>query len=227
MLLRTCLLCAAPSREHLCAACKTELPWNTLACVRCALPLANTHDTTCGECSNKPLHCDRTISSFTYSDPIDYWISQFKFQQQLVYGRMLSQLLLDTLKTAYAEQPLPQLILPVPLHRKRLIERGYNQALELAKPLSKQLRIPLDYKLAERTRNTAHQTELEFKDRAKNVRRAFTVTQPLPVTHVAVLDDVITTGHTINAFCEALRQVGAKRIDVWCVARTTSSRKIC
>lgn len=221
MLLRTCLLCAAASREHLCTECKTELPWNTHACDRCALPLTNANDNLCGECTKKPLHCDRTISSFTYSDPVDYWISQFKFQQQLVYGRMLSGLLLETLQTAYAIHPLPQLLLPVPLHRNRLIERGYNQALELAKPISKKLKIPLDYKLAERTRNTAHQTELEYKDRAKNVRRAFSV-KPLSVTHVAVLDDVITTGHTINAFCDALHQAGATQIDVWCVARTTT-----
>lgn len=220
MLLRTCLLCAAPSRQHLCLECKTELPWNRLACYRCALPLTNIHDTLCGECIKKPLHCDRAISSFTYADPIDYWISQFKFHQQLIYGRMLSQLLLETLKTAYADQPMPQLLLPVPLHRKRLIERGYNQALELAKPLSKQLKIPLDYKIAERIRNTAHQTELEFKDRAKNVRRAFTV-KTLRATHIAVVDDVMTTGHTINAFCDALRQAGATQIDVWCVARTS------
>ena len=116
-------------------------------------------------------------------------------------------------------QPLPEAILPVPLHSTRLRERGFNQALELARPMAQALALPLLIHHSQRTRATVAQTSLSAKQRRKNIRGAFQVTQPLPARHIAIVDDVMTTGQTINELAKTLRKAGATHIDVWVCAR--------
>jgi ComF family protein len=132
---------------------------------------------------------------------------------------MLATLLLEHLLRSNREQ-LPQLLIPVPLHRKRLQERGFNQAVELARPLSRQLDIPLDFSSCRRVRDTRSQSELHVRERQRNVRGAFKLSGKIEADHVALLDDVVTTGSTVTALAKVLRRTGVGRVDVWALART-------
>ncbi len=223
MLIKHCILCQTTSKTYFCTDCYADLPWNHTSCQSCALPLI-TAEPQCGQCLQKSPAFDNTISVFNYDDPIDYLISQFKFQQQLAVGKLLSQLLFAKLMAYYHNHPKPTLVIPIPLHRKRMIERGYNQALELAKPIAKQLTLKISGSHAKRIRDTKRQSDLALTQRAKNVRGAFTSKSLKNTPHVAVVDDVITTGHTMQTFCQTLRHAGATQIDVWCIARTHVKR---
>jgi ComF family protein len=155
---------------------------------------------------------------FRYGWPLDRLESRFKFAGDLAAGRALSQLCLREPLPA-----LPQVIVPVPLHRSRLRQRGYNQALELARPLTQALGVPLRRDLLWRTRSTHAQTELGALARRRNVRGAFDVrnVDSLPA-HVALFDDVMTTGATLIECARVLRRAGVQRVDVWALARAPS-----
>jgi ComF family protein len=220
-----CLLCGGDGdRERdidLCPACQQELPHNLNPCRCCALPLppGATADTLCGRCQQRPPPFERTIAPFIYSYPIAELIGGLKFNGKLQHGRMLATLLLEHLLRSNREQ-LPQLLIPVPLHRKRLQERGFNQAVELARPLSRQLDIPLDFSSCRRVRDTRSQSELHVRERQRNVRGAFKLSGKIEADHVALLDDVVTTGSTVTALAKVLRRTGVGRVDVWALART-------
>ena len=169
----------------------------------------------CAGCLNWRSAVDESCIPFTYSYPIDRLIRALKFHADLVAAHDLAQLLLEQL----VGKPMPECVVPVPLHPRRLIERGYNQALELARPLALQLELPLDCFSCQRVRHAPPQTELDAKARRRNVRRAFAVRQRLHWRHVAILDDVVTTGSTVEELAKALKRAGARRIQVWAVAR--------
>ncbi len=218
----TCLLCGAAGEKSLdlCAHCRNELPRNHNPCRRCALPLPTEapNHSLCGECRNKAPHFERALAPFLYQHPIAELISGLKFHQKLAHSRPMAELLL-----AHVEQEMdevPELLIPVPLHPGRLMERGYNQALELARPLSKRLGIPLDFHSCRRTRPTPPQTSLHKKERHKNVRGAFEVVREIPARHVTLVDDVATTGSTVRELARELRRHGVQRVDVWVLART-------
>jgi ComF family protein len=144
-----------------------------------------------------------------------------KFQGRLNLIRLLGQLLADAL-VAEARSPdwaWPDVIIPVPLHAQRLRQRGYNQALELARLVGRRIGVPVDVTRCRRTRPTQAQSELEERQRLVNIRGAFAVTAPLP-QHVAILDDVVTTGATVAELARTLRRSGCGRVDVWTLART-------
>ena len=132
-------------------------------------------------------------------------------------GELLSVYLLDCEVTVSVDRP--DLILPVPLHRRRHARRGFNQALEIARPVAAWLKLPLQTGLCVRDRNTVEQTGLTGRARYRNMRNAFRATCGLSGRHVAIVDDVITTGSTVQAMAHALRSAGATRIQVWSVAR--------
>lgn len=215
-----CLLCSAAGADgvDLCAACAAELPRNRTCCARCALPLA-VPAALCGECQRHAPPWDAAWAPFRYDWPLDRLEARFKFGRDLAAGRALATL------WQREAMPLakPGLLLPVPLHRDRLRQRGYNQALELAKPLARQLGVPLRHDLLLRRRDTAAQTELDAAARRRNVRGAFAVRAgtALPA-HVAILDDVMTTGATLAECTRALKHAGAQRVDVWALARAPS-----
>jgi ComF family protein len=217
----TCILCGDPARQEidLCKACQQELPWLTQMCERCALPLTNA--TTCGACLYQPPPFDKTLALWHYQQPVDHFITNLKFNHQLVYARLLGELLAQRLQQHYQQHALPECIIPVPLHTKRLRERGFNQALEIARPIAKQLKIKLDFKNCQRTRATEAQSALPAKHRHKNVKDAFAIKNKFHARHVALIDDVITTGHTITELSHALRKHDVEQIDVWCCARTS------
>lgn len=212
-----CLLCGDAGADglDLCAACAAELPRNTRCCARCALPLASPA-AMCGACQRRPPPWDAAWAPFRYGWPLDRLEARFKFGRDLAAGRALAELW----RRLPSPTERPALILPVPLHRARLRQRGYNQALELARPLGRAFGVPVRHGLLVRARATAAQSELDAAARRRNVRGAFAVrTGPALPSHVAVLDDVMTTGATLAECVRALKRAGAQRVDVWALAR--------
>lgn len=212
-----CLLCGARGQGalSLCADCAAELPRNASCCTRCALPLA-TPAPLCGRCLKREPPWDAAWVPFRYEWPLAQLEARFKFGGDLAAGRTLS------LAWIAASHPagLPQAIVPVPLHRSRLRKRGYNQALELAKPLARSLGVPLLQDVLRRNRATNAQTELTAVQRRRNVRGAFAAHfDGVPLEHVAVLDDVFTTGATLSECTRVLKRAGVRRVDVWALAR--------
>ena len=217
-----CLLCQAPGADglDLCRACAHELPRNRSCCVRCALPLP-TSVALCGRCQRRPPAWESAWAPFRYGWPLDRLESRYKFGGDLAAGRVLASL---WQREAWP-QALPGLLLPVPLHPQRLRQRGYNQALELARPLARAMGVPLARDLLQRTRATHAQTGLDARDRRGNVRGAFALRsgEGLP-GHVAILDDVMTTGATLADCTRVLKRAGVARVDVWALARAPAPR---
>lgn len=213
-----CLLCGGngDAQRDLCAACAHDLVRNRTCCPRCALPL-DTAAPLCGECLQHAPPFAAAFAPFVYARPLDQLEKRFKFGRSLAAGRVLAELLLDAI--GESPPPLPQLLLAVPLHASRLRERGYNQALELAKPLAQALRIPLRHDVLVRTRATAAQSDLDADARRRNLRGAFDCVGTDMPQHVAVLDDVMTTGATLRECALTLLRAGAVRVDVWALAR--------
>lgn len=212
-----CLLCGARGRGglSLCAVCAAEMPRNDVCCTRCALPLA-TPAALCGRCQQHAPPWAAAWVPFRYEWPLAPLEARFKFGGDLAAGRSLAALWL----AAPVRVELPAAIVPVPLHRSRLRRRGYNQALELARPLARQLGVPVLRDVLRRTRATAAQTDLDAVQRRRNVRGAFAVDgQGVLPAHVAVLDDVFTTGATLGECVRVLRRAGVARVDVWALAR--------
>ncbi|MEO8780178.1 MAG: ComF family protein [Rhodanobacter sp.] len=218
-----CLLCGAAGANDLdlCADCAAELPRNRCCCARCALPLA-IPAALCGECQRRTPVWDAAWAPFRYGWPLDRLESRYKFGKDLAAGRVLSAL--------WAREPrpieLPLLMVTVPLHRSRLRRRGYNQALELARPLARELGVRLRHDVLRRVRHTAAQTELDALSRRRNVRGAFAVREAMTLpAHVAILDDVMTTGATLAECARVLKRSGVARVDVWALARAPRGRR--
>lgn len=219
----TCILCSEKTRREidLCSDCEKNLPWlHQKICIHCAAPLLLETNSICGACLKNPLPFYKTCILFSYTHAIKKLIIGLKFQQRLLYANILGSLLMEKVEQLYQKEDLPPLIIPVPLYKKRLRERGFNQAIEIARPINKKLNIPIDYKSCSRIRNTVAQSTLPANQRATNVKNAFAIQRSLSSQHIALLDDVMTTGHTLIELSRALYDAGVKRIDVWCCART-------
>ena len=222
----TCLLCGAAGDAglDLCAGCRADLPVIGPCCARCSLPLPPTvvtspdRPTLCGGCQRRPPPFHESHALFRYEDPLPVLIAGLKFRGRLHVLRLLGMLLGETLRERVAE--LPDAIVPVPLHRRRLRQRGYNQSLELARIVGRALQVPVDDRCCERVLATRPQAELEKKARLGNLRGAFRATQTLDGRHIALLDDVVTTAATVTELTRVLRRAGARRVDVWALART-------
>jgi len=219
-----CLLCGGGGAggRDLCSGCAGDFALNRCACPRCALPL-ETAAPACGACLEREPPFAAAWAPFRYEHPLDLLEARFKFRSDLAAGRVLAQLLIER---AAADAPArPDLIVPVPLHVARLRERGYNQALELAKPLAAALDIPLQHDLFVRTKPTPPQTGLDAKARRRNLRGAFAIapraTWP---AHVVIFDDVMTTGATMRECARMLLRSGVERVDVWALARAPRPR---
>lgn len=211
-----CLLCGAASHAGLCCeACTAELPHLKGAhCPVCALPTPN--GSVCGECLRQHPFFDHTVAAFSYDFPVDKLIQALKFREQLI--------LVDYLADALAQRITiePNSIVAMPLHPDRLRERGFNQSQLLARRLSRCLDVPLLADVCTRVRNTPPQSSLPWKERDKNMRQAFACKDSNDVRgkHVAIVDDVMTTGASTGELARALKQAGAREVSVWVVART-------
>lgn len=214
-----CLLCGAAGTDgrDLCAGCVADLVLNSPCCPRCALPL-QVSAPMCGECLKRPPTFAAAWAPFRYGHPLDLLEARFKFRGDLAAGRILAELMLER---ARIETPaLPAMLIPVPLHRTRLRERGYNQALELAKPLAQALGISLRHDLLVRYKATPPQTGLDAKARRRNLDGAFASAPDVRwPAHVVLFDDVMTTGATLREAARTLQRAGVGRVDVWAMAR--------
>ncbi len=214
-----CMLCDANGLEEItiCPDCLKELPFIKTACIKCGIPLPRAE--ICPRCQNHPPPYSLTYTALLYRRPIRELVLRMKFSDDLMVAELLGELLVQALLRN--EAALPDLIIPVPLHKKRLELRGYNQAAEIGKYLSKKLKVDLEQHIVTRNRNTEAQTELKNNsERKKNVSGSFTTKAVLDEKHVVILDDVITTGATVTEVSKTVKLAGAKRIDVWAVART-------
>ena len=224
-----CYLCGCTTSRPVCAQCVIALPTLPAGlCPGCALPGAA--GSTCGRCLSNPPHYDATIAAFAYADPLDQGLQAFKYHHALGLSRFLAALLdgaidaADAATTAAARAAgharQVDLIVPMPLSRDRLAERGFNQALELALPIATRRRIRLDTGVATRTHNTPPQAALPWKERARNIKGAFACKAAIDGLHIAVVDDVMTTGATLDELARVLKAAGAVRVTNWVVART-------
>jgi len=208
-----CLLCGAePGPELLCPACVADLPALPESCPRCALP--SPAGAVCGSCLSRPPNFDATLALWRYEFPCDGLVQALKYRARLALAGFFARSL--------ASRPLPEvdLIVPMPLHPRRLADRGFNQALEIARGLARHLGRPIAPRGVLRVKDTPPQTALPYEERAKNVRGAFLCKLDLSGASVAVLDDVMTTGATLNELARALKRAGATRVENLVVART-------
>lgn len=218
-----CILCAGPGLHglDLCSACLADLPRLGACCSVCALPLAGIQSEreTCGRCLRDPPAYDRVISSFLYASPVDVLIQELKFNARLQNATVLGQLMLNSVLGSGTA--LPQLIIPMPLHGGRMRERGFNQALELARPIAHALNLPLAPRACERIRATPSQSGLDAVHRRRNIRGAFIVRDLPDVQNVVIVDDVMTTGSTMNELALMLKRAGVKQVQAWVCARAS------
>lgn len=212
-----CLLCedVAPDAAQLCRRCLADLPWIGSACKICSKPLSI--ESICGECLQKSPVYSRAFVPLRYAYPVDHLIQRLKFSEQLAIAGTLSAVLAG----AVGRDVLPQLLVPVPMHKHKLRERGFNQATEIARHLSDRTGVPLNQTMCLRLTSTPPQSSLKARARRRNVRGVFGISHmPRGTHHVAIVDDVVTTGATVEEMARVLRKAGVSRIDVWACART-------
>ena len=223
----TCVLCQQPGQRgrDLCAGCQQRLPRQLHACPICALPLPPAAAALpCGKCLQNKRRIHTTVAAARYEGQVSALVTGFKYHRQLAAGRVLTTLLIDAIQERYHNQPLPQLLLPVPLHASRLRQRGYNQAQLMAQDLSQALRIPCANDLLFRTRATPPQQGLNARERRRNLRGAFALAadnQWRTVERIALIDDVVTTMTTVDEIAGVLQRglEPAPEVHVWCLAR--------
>ncbi len=220
----------------LCEFCHNRLPNNHSACFRCAVPLASTAFSEdrqiCGSCLSTPTGVDHSIIPFLYRPPIDYMIKRLKFSEQMAYSRLLGELLANAVQSHYAADDqkssinevndFPSMIIPVPTHHTRLHVRGFNQAQVIANTVARRFNRKSNTQLVHKSA-TMSQSKLSAAQREINMRRTFSVQDPASVVkdaHVAIVDDVCTTGATTRAITRKLKSAGAAKVSVWAVART-------
>ena len=212
----SCLLCGARSGvQSVCRACHAELPWQRQPqCPQCALPTPGGE--VCGACLKHPPAFDRTHAALTYTFPLDRLIPRLKYHGQLSIVPVLA----NCLSEAVTAQPRPDWLIPMPLHPARIRERGFNHATEIARDLARQLGLRLDATSCQRIRDTPPQRGLKHDARRRNVRGAFTCSQNLEDQHIALIDDVMTTGTSLDELAATLKRAGAREVSCWVVART-------
>lgn len=221
-----CALCGDTHAEGLCPACQKQfLAAPAHRCRQCAARLTDANADLCGECVKRPPAFDATIVATDYAAPFDQLVLALKFGGRLALAPLFARLMLDAmLHGQELHTALPTLLMPVPLGPQRLAERGYNQALEIARPLSRALGIALEPRLAVRLRETRAQSQLHQEARHANLRDAFSLSasalEQVRGRHIGVVDDVITTGETLHELAAMLKRFGAARITNIVFART-------
>ena len=212
-----CPLCRRPG-PGFCEACRRSLPYNRHACPRCALPLPDSAPPgiDCADCQRQPPAFDRALAPLLYRDPVDTLVSGLKYQGLLHLGPLLAGVCVESIAAASGGVGL---LLPVPMHADGLRERGFNQATELTRWLSRELDIPWAGDRLLKIAGGRHQQTLKRGQRRRNVRGTFACTGRLPPA-VALVDDVMTTGATAAEASRVLKQAGAQRVEVWAIART-------
>ncbi len=219
LLAQDCLLCAEQSGDALlCAKCAADLPrLPAPACPRCIRPTA--HGELCASCLITPPHYDATYAAYRYAFPLDKLIHAFKYGHRLALGAYFGQQLAELARAIPAD-----LLIPLPLHPHRLRQRGFNQAQELARPVGAHGRLPLATDCCQRLRDTAIQAGLPLSARAKNLRGAFHCNRDLGDRHILLVDDVMTSGATLDECARTLKLHGARRVTLLVLARALPER---
>jgi ComF family protein len=226
----SCALCGGIGDDPLCSGCRRQfVARRRHCCGQCGMPLpavsipGEEAVQRCGACLDDPPSFDATVAAVDYSAPLDQLVIALKFGSRLAMAPLFAGLLRDALLHE-SGVPLPDLLIPVPLGSERLRQRGYNQALEIARPLSRALGIELQARLAQRLRETDAQSTLHPEQRRKNMRGAFSLTpafvDKIGGKHIGVVDDVMTTGETLNELAATLKRFGAARVSNFVFART-------
>lgn len=212
-----CILC---NQYHqglvaVCHACIELLSPIGTSCLHCALPLPETSFLVCGQCCKKKPTFDNTFSAYHFEEPLRSLLHEFKYHEGLYLSSFLATLILKALTP---KALITECLIPVPLHPARLKQRGFNHAAELVKYLSRVLKIPCALSHCRKIINTAPQAELSAPDRRNNLCGAF-YAKPLPYQHVTLVDDLLTTGSTVNELAKTLKEQGVHQVDVWTCAR--------
>lgn len=215
-----CVLCNQfhNNKMAVCTSCIEFMTQLGPACRHCAYPLPDTHLLACGHCIKKTPYFDRAIIHYIFEEPLRGLLHQFKYHNGLYLGSFLSHLMFNSLPN---HETLPQCLIPVPMHPQRIKSRGFNQAAVLTRLLAKKLQLPYDFTSCQKVLNTEPQASLDGEQRQKNLRYAFR-TKKISWHHVAIVDDLLTTGSTANELAFTLKKSGVKRVDVWCCARTVN-----
>lgn len=217
---RTCVFCGdigAPDGNAVCTGCFADLPWLANPCTTCAMPLgtALADGVACGACQADPPPFVRAVVAVEFGFPVDAAIRRFKFHGRLQYAPAFAEVLLTV-----CEQ-LPRdvdALLPVPLHRWRHMRRGFNQAEELARPVARRLGLPLLGNVRRRIA-TPYQSGLDARQRRRNLKSAFEVRGKIAARHVAIVDDVVTTGETSRQLAVLLQSSGVEKVSLLALAR--------
>lgn len=213
----TCIICYQTNKSdyHICQDCYDCLPWIDNACTKCALPL-DKGNSQCGKCLRGAGAVDNVVALFRYEEPIKNFVHQLKYKKKLYYAKILAYLFASRFKSIDSID----VILPVPLAIQRLKDRGYNQSLELCKSLSHKISIPVFSKVLIKQRETKSQSSLSKEQRLRNVRSSdFQLTSPVKGKRVLIVDDVYTTGTTINCLAKMLKKNGAESVDAVVICR--------
>jgi len=210
----SCFLCRGAASDILCDRCDADLPrLKGEFCPRCAL--ASPGGAICGRCLTQKPQYDATLAALAYEFPADVMVQALKFRGELALAPFLGELFSERIVIRNVE-----CVIPVPLSVERLRQRGYNQSLEIARHVARATGTRLAIDLCERRRDTPAQTDLPLAERAKNVRGAFHCPRLVGGASVAVLDDVMTTGATLDEMAATLKRAGAARVENWVIART-------
>lgn len=223
LLPRHCLMCGFSSgSENLCQPCAAELPRIGHSCLQCSLPLSHPADRYCGHCLKKSPPWDFAASALVYEFPVSQVVCRFKFGRSLACGQVLARELVRSVSLRC--ESIPDCILPVPLHRFRLFSRTFNQSELLARQVGRSMNIPVDSAILMRQRRTRAHSGLDAASRKRNIRGAFLCRIPgsrkKSIQHVALVDDVMTTGATLAECTRVVKRAGVSKVSVWLAART-------
>lgn len=212
---RSCLLCGTDtSSRALCAGCHADLPWHRQPhCPQCATPTPDGQ--VCGACLKHPPAFDRTVAALAYAFPLDRLIPRLKYHGRFAVAPVLGECLLQAVQHAQR----PDRLIAMPLHATRIRERGFNHATEIARVAARQLALPLDTTSCQRIRDTPPQMGLKHDARRRNVRGAFTCSGDIEGQHIALVDDVMTTGTSLDELAATLKRAGAREVTCWVTAR--------
>jgi len=219
-----CLVCGKTGMRgrDICATCLEKLPRNSPCCPCCAEPLPSekADGSLCGACGSKTPPFSRIIAPWRYAAPLDNLIHGLKFHQKLAAGRLLGELLAEQIPPG----PRPTLLVPVPRHPRQLRKSGFNHCSEISLFLSRASGIPWSPWLLKKTRETAAQHSLSRKERLDNLRGCFVFDNSGGHRHLAVIDDIVTTGATAREAARAMKAAGVEKVEIWAIARTPEQR---
>lgn len=218
-----CFVCkhmlSTATEKLICSYCYQALPWLINQCYLCGLPLTEEKEAIyCLACLETPPLFDRLCALFEYKSAAKYFIKKLKYQQQLSFTSIITEILNKVILQWYANRQLPQAVIPVPLSDKRLKTRGFNQTAVILNKLDKQLGISVLDNVCSRKDTIATQAVLSANARRRNLENIFSVSN-IKYHHIAIFDDVVTTGSTVNSLTESFHQIGVSEVDVWCVCR--------